>query len=142
MSLRTERTAEKKPLQIDGRIALYAIVVILLIALAFYFFPKNTEKKSSNNEIIKVANNEQIVQDFMEKNPGYEANVVILNAKNLTSLSEELPALYGDLPKTELYRVEYSSDQDSIFVIIDKSLKVVKYFKMYSVGLGNMQATS
>lgn len=111
-------------------------VIVLALFIAYSFLPtEKIDRSISEEKILKVAMQEQAVQYFISKNKNYNVSVVKLSPKNITSLAEEFPALYGDLPKAEIYQVMYTSNEDSLFVIIDKNLKVLKYFKFYAVNL-------
>ena len=140
MSLRNfEKPAKKEPLQIDSKKVAYLVIAIIIILAIAYFFLQTPEKKFNENEILKVTKQESSVQDFISQNPSYNVKILQLTLKNVTSLSQEFPALYGDLPKTELYRAEYVFGDDGIFVLVNKNMKIVKYFKVHSIGLGSMQ---
>ncbi|MEM4347153.1 MAG: hypothetical protein QW802_01015 [Candidatus Altiarchaeota archaeon] len=114
----------------------YIFILFVVLALLILYLLPQTEKidKSSEEKILKVAMREQAVQYFT-KNKNYNVSVVKLDAKNITSLAEEFPALYGELPKADVYQVRYTSNGDSLIVILDKNLKVLKYFKFYAVNL-------
>lgn len=138
-----ERKEEKKEKKIyvksDTVKILIAAILLLIIFIASYFLFFIPKKEITENEILRITQQESVVKDFISKNPKYERRITFLTKQNVTSLSENFPALYGDLPKIDLYRVEYVSGEDGIFIILDKNLKVLKYFKVYSLGLGSLQ---
>ncbi len=138
---------KKEQIQFDLRKVSYILIpAVLIIAVLFVVFflrlpgtvnaPKHTEA-----EVLGSANKIDAVSAFTRNNPDYDVQIVFLTSENVTSLAKEFPALYGDIPNKEIYRVEYvsNSDRTGIFVILDDKLEVIKYFKMYSVGLESLK---
>jgi hypothetical protein len=126
--------------------SLIAIILILAIVVGaifhILFFQKGERgeeggainyegSKLTDAQVLKIASQEPIIKDFVSRNPKYLTKVSFLSVKNVTSLSEKSPAIYSDLPKKGLYKVEYYSNSDGILLIIDPDDKqVLKYYRV------------
>ena len=126
------------------RVIILTLVVVLTLFVIFItyflFFPSRISPSErpllSDKEILKIAGNEPIVKKFISQYPNYNVTILFLNAKNLTFLSQEYPAIYGNISYKELYQVRYASNgtyETLVFITPDK--KVVRYYRVHNIVL-------
>ncbi len=137
---RLKKSERPKRLRITGKLIILAIVGLVIISIAFIVFLALLPLINpglSEEEILRIANNEPLIQDFISKNPTYSTNITFLTTQDLVSLSKKYPAIYGDLTKEGIYRVEYSSESNEvgILLLIGKNKKVLKYYRVRSMSL-------
>jgi hypothetical protein len=88
-------------------------------------------------KLFAIAEGVEPVSVFAQENPNCTKAVELLTAGNITALASVQPAIYGDLPQKDLYKVTYSTERSGYMLIIDaEEGKVLKYFKTAPVVLG------
>jgi len=102
------------------------------------FFSKNapiaetvkSTAKLTNAQVLGIAAQHPFVKDFMIQNPAYKSKVIFLDESALKSLALTSPAIYADITAKEIYKVEYTSENDGIMLLVDPNTKsVIKYYR-------------
>lgn len=142
--LKRKESGEERKQFIVGKNAI--LIILFTIFFIFIFFSSYKiffEKEGSDEKVIKkytrltdaevlrICSQEEITKDFVAKNAKYSSKISLLTLENLTPLSIKYPAIYADLPKKDLYKVEYFGDKEGILLIIDPDKKeVLKYYRV------------
>jgi hypothetical protein len=120
-------------------------VVMLILAVAGCV-SRNPEVATSNNgkmtttlddsAILQMAGQNSEVAKFISENPDYTHELTKLAPRNITTLAQKYPAVYGSLPNKTLYRIDYGHGGRGLLVIVDpESGETSKYFRSVGVSL-------
>jgi hypothetical protein len=124
-------------------------VVVTLIALVTYSAgcivdsPQQSAERQGTQELSQEVQNELLavavqypeVSAFIAEKPAYHYEITVLSPANLTALARTYPVIYGNLPNTTLYQIDYIDGQ-GLLVIVDLGNKtVVRYFRTTGVQL-------
>ena len=92
-------------------------------------------EQAVEDEVLAIAAQELEVSAFIAENPGYHYEITALPPENLTEMAQTYPVIYGNLPSTTLYQIEYT-DGRGLLVIVDlENETVVRYFRTAGVSL-------
>ncbi len=125
-------------------------VIVALIAVVTYSgscitddgSPPSTEheglqgtEQAVEDEVLAIAAQHPNVSAYIAENPGYHYEISVLPPANLTELAQRYPVIYGNLPSTTLYQIDYT-DGRGLLVIVDlENETVVRYFRTAGVSL-------
>jgi hypothetical protein len=119
---------KKKKIGYIYAISLAAIIFLAIVAL--------THKPTVQTTLTK----EEILnklKEFPEVRPyiNLPANITLLTKSNLTELSKQYPAIYGNISK-DVYEVKFSFDTSGLLVIYDaEQNKIIRIFEIIGVKL-------
>jgi hypothetical protein len=87
-------------------------------------------------QVLTLVSKEPITKDFISRNPIYDTKVTFLDQEMLKALAISAPAIYADLPKEGMYKVEYTAKDDGILLLLDpKNREVLKYYRVRKIQL-------
>lgn len=123
-------------------VVILGILFIIGISAILFNFPQDInwsagssrwsgELQLTKQEILNITDQEQITKEFIKENQEYTTRILFLTQRNMSELSGKYPAIYSDLPAKNMYRVEYTSENGGVLLILDPDRGVVKYYRVH-----------
>jgi hypothetical protein len=93
------------------------------------------ESMQTDEQLLTIAAQHPEVSAYTAENPAYQHEITLLTPVNITELAQTYPVIYGNLPNTTLYQIDYT-DGRGLLVIVDlENETVVRYFRTAGVNL-------
>jgi hypothetical protein len=92
-------------------------------------------EQAGEDELLAIAAQEPEVSAFIAENPEYHYEITVLPPANLTELAQRYPVIYGNLPSTTLYQIEYTNGRGLLVIVDLENETVVRYFRTAGVSL-------
>jgi hypothetical protein len=76
------------------------------------------ESMQTDEQLLQIAAQHSEVSAYILENPAHHYEITRLTPVNLTGLAQTYPVIYGNLPNTSLYQIDYT-DGRGLLVIVD-----------------------
>ncbi len=86
-----------------------------------------------NDTLLEIAGHEPQVVSYISNNPNYHVGISILPQETIMELSKNYPAIYGNLPAKQLYKIEYKSGKGMLVIVDLENKKILRYFRTFNV---------
>lgn len=93
------------------------------------------ESLQTDEQILRIAPQHPEVNAYLTEHPAYQYEITYLTPANLSELAQTYPVIYGNLPNTTLYQIEYTDGKGMLVIVDLESEAVVRYFRTTGVSL-------
>jgi hypothetical protein len=89
----------------------------------------------TDEQLLAIAAQHPEVNAYLAENPAYHYEITRLTPANLTELAQTYPVIYGNLPNTTLYQIDYTDGRGMLVIVDLENEEVVRYFRTAGVSL-------
>ncbi len=89
----------------------------------------------TEEQLLAIAAQHPDVHAYIAENPAHQYEISRLTPANLTELAQRYPVIYGNLPNSTLYQIDYTDGRGMLVIVDLENGTVVRYFRTTGVCL-------